>query len=236
MSSGPEPLRPEAFRDLLQENLAAFGLVLDDAKTSRLARFLSELDRWRRSTNLTGRLSADELVSHALESAFGSHLLPALAKSSADVISVDWKLPLDEARRMADGKALQGNVDPGVLLGTPEGVTVCRPDLRWVWVEPRERRAAFLRHVARTIPVENAEVVSGRVEDLSRGAFDFVTSRGLKLDGATLDHLLKPDGFLLLWTTREDWAKTPLSGGFRLEQAEPIPMTRRRVVAVFRKS
>jgi len=209
MSSGPEPLRPEAFRDLLQENLAAFGLVLDDAKTSRLARFLSELDRWRRSTNLTGRLSADELVSHALESAFGSHLLPALG-TGVDIGT--------------------GGGFPGVPLA------VCRPDLRWVWVEPRERRAAFLRHVARTIPVENAEVVSGRVEDLSRGAFDFVTSRGLKLDGATLDHLLKPDGFLLLWTTREDWAKTPLSGGFRLEQAEPIPMTRRRVVAVFRKS
>ena len=209
MSSGPEPLRPEAFRDLLQENLAAFGLVLDDAKTSRLARFLSELDRWRRSTNLTGRLSADELVSHALESAFGSHLLPALG-TGVDIGT--------------------GGGFPGVPLA------VCRPDLRWVWVEPRERRAAFLRHVARTIPVENAEVVSGRVEDLSRGAFDFVTSRGLKLDGATLDHLLKPDGFLLLWTTREDWAKTPLSGGFRLEQAVPIPMTRRRVVAVFRKS
>ncbi|PYQ68347.1 MAG: hypothetical protein DMF54_01125 [Acidobacteria bacterium] len=209
MSSGPEPLRPEAFRDLLQENLAAFGLVLDDAKTSRLARFLSELDRWRRSTNLTGRLSADELVSHALESAFGSHLLPALG-TGVDIGT--------------------GGGFPGVPLA------VCRPDLRWVWVEPRERRTAFLRHVARTIPVENAEVVSGRVEDLSRGAFDFVTSRGLKLDGATLDHLLKPDGFLLLWTTREDWAKTPLSGGFRLEQAEPIPMTRRRVVAVFRKS
>ena len=209
MSSGPEPLRPEAFRDLLQKNLAAFELTLDDAKTSRLARFLSELDRWRRSTNLTGRLSADELVSHALESAFGSHLLPALG-TGVDIGT--------------------GGGFPGVPLA------VCRPDLRWVWVEPRERRAAFLRHVARTIPVENAEVVSGRVEDLSRGAFDFVTSRGLKLDGATLDHLLKPDGFLLLWTTREDWAKTPLSGGFRLEQAEPIPMTRRRVVAVFRKS
>ena len=40
----------------------------------------------------------------------------------SDVISVDWKLPLDEARRRAGGKALQGNVDPGVLLGRPEDV------------------------------------------------------------------------------------------------------------------
>ena len=40
----------------------------------------------------------------------------------ADVLSIDWKLPLDQARRRSNGKALQGNVDPGVLLGTPQGV------------------------------------------------------------------------------------------------------------------
>ena len=44
------------------------------------------------------------------------------AQIEAGVLSIDWKLPLDEARRRANGKALQGNVDPGVLLGTPEGV------------------------------------------------------------------------------------------------------------------
>jgi uroporphyrinogen decarboxylase len=51
------------------------------------------------------------------------HLIDSFARMPFDVVSVDWKLPLDEARRRAGGKALQGNVDPGVLLGTPEGVT-----------------------------------------------------------------------------------------------------------------
>jgi uroporphyrinogen decarboxylase len=51
-----------------------------------------------------------------------AHLVDSLAATSADVLSIDWKLPLDEARKRAKGKALQGNVDPGVLLGTPEGV------------------------------------------------------------------------------------------------------------------
>jgi uroporphyrinogen decarboxylase len=58
------------------------------------------------------------------------HLLASLAETSADVLSVDWKLPLDAARRLANGKALQGNVDPGLMLGTCEGVTSAALDAR----------------------------------------------------------------------------------------------------------
>jgi 16S rRNA (guanine527-N7)-methyltransferase len=210
MSSGPEPLRPEAFRDLLEKKLAAFGLELDDQKKSRLARFLSELDRWRRTVNLTGRLTAEELVSHTVESAFGANLLPLLAS----VVDIGT-----------------GGGFPGVPLA------ICRPDLRWIWLEPREKRAAFLRHVARTIPVENAEVVSDRAEELPVEGFDSATSRGLKLDGAMVAGLLRPGGSLFLWTTKEGAAENALvSACFRLEQTLPIPATRHRVIAVFHRN
>jgi uroporphyrinogen decarboxylase len=51
------------------------------------------------------------------------HLLEAMAQSGADVLSIDWRTRLSEARRRLPGKPLQGNLDPGLLLGTPEDVS-----------------------------------------------------------------------------------------------------------------
>jgi uroporphyrinogen decarboxylase len=50
--------------------------------------------------------------------------LDLLARTGADVLSVDWRVSLREVRdRLGDGIAVQGNVDPGVLLSTPAAVT-----------------------------------------------------------------------------------------------------------------
>jgi uroporphyrinogen decarboxylase len=52
-----------------------------------------------------------------------AHLVEAAAETGADVLSIDWRLPIAEARRRAPGRALQGNLDPGRLLGEPEEVS-----------------------------------------------------------------------------------------------------------------
>ncbi|MGA7989453.1 MAG: uroporphyrinogen decarboxylase [Candidatus Dormiibacterota bacterium] len=51
-----------------------------------------------------------------------SHLLEAMASCGSDVISVDWRLPLDEAWRRIGDRAIQGNLDPGVMLAPFEVV------------------------------------------------------------------------------------------------------------------
>lgn len=51
-------------------------------------------------------------------------VLELLAQAKADVLSIDWRIGLDAVRaRLGAQAALQGNVDPAVLLASPAAVT-----------------------------------------------------------------------------------------------------------------
>ena len=47
-----------------------------------------------------------------------------MISSGADVVGVDWRVPIDEARkRIGVGKSVQGNLDPSILGGDWELVS-----------------------------------------------------------------------------------------------------------------
>ena len=75
------------------------------------------------ATQLVYELLATENIPKILYAKGSQHLLRHLGQSGANVISVDWRTDLAEARKILGPHfALQGNVDPTILLGPESGV------------------------------------------------------------------------------------------------------------------
>jgi 16S rRNA (guanine527-N7)-methyltransferase len=206
--AGAQP--SEFFAAEITRKLPRFGLSLDKPRLLALSRYLAELDLWRRRTNLTGPMAAEELVAHALESAFGEKLI-------------------------ADGARLLDIGSGAGLPGLP--LAIVRPDLAVTLLEPRGKRAAFLRHTLRTIPVLNAGVLEEQVEKLLEPLYDVATIRALTDLKKILipPDFLQPDGTLVSWTTDPQSLAETLSGHFLLERREHVPGTRKKFVAAYRK-
>lgn len=57
-------------------------------------------------------------------------LLSAMAEAGGDVIGVDWRIPLDEAWKLAgEDRAIQGNLDPTLLLAPKDRLTAAADDV-----------------------------------------------------------------------------------------------------------
>jgi uroporphyrinogen decarboxylase len=50
-------------------------------------------------------------------------LLPSLRDAGGDVIGLDWRCPLTEALPQLEGRAIQGNLDPAILLASTDTIT-----------------------------------------------------------------------------------------------------------------
>jgi len=208
----PEPADPplpaDRFEAFLRERCAALGIE-DSTAFPKLARYLEELDAWRRRMNLTGRLSAEELAQHALESLAANALIP-------------------HGERLVDIGSGAG------LPGMP--IAIARDDLEVSLVEPRGKRAAFLRHIARALDLRRVDVLEKRSEEVGGQTFGVATSRAVGNLSETIGEapFLRPGGLLLLWTTDEASQGLP-PAHWRREKVLPIASSNQRTVAAFRK-
>jgi uroporphyrinogen decarboxylase len=99
------------------------------------------------------------------------HLLAAQREAGGDVIGLDWRLPLDEGwRRVGEDAAVQGNLDPTLLLGPRERLLGRVDDVL-------RRAAGRVGHVFNlghgvlpATPVENVRAVVERVHEATTRA------------------------------------------------------------------
>jgi len=91
-------------------------------------------------------------------------LIGLLGEAGVDVVGVDWRIPLDEAaRRTGGGKALQGNLDPAVLL---DGWDVTEPRARAVLDSARDLPGGHVFNLGHGVLPETDPDVLARLVNL----------------------------------------------------------------------
>ena len=116
---------------------------------------------------IVGALTPDVPVIH-----FGTGnpaLLPSMAETGASVIGIDWRVPLDQAwRTVGHDRAVQGNLDPAVLLASPREI---RRRAQMILDQAGQRPGHIfnLGHgILPQTPVENAIELVRAVHELSQ--------------------------------------------------------------------
>jgi uroporphyrinogen decarboxylase len=89
-------------------------------------------------------------------------LLTLMREAGADVVGVDWRVPLDEARRrIGPGVAVQGNLDPAVCLAD---WSVVAQQTRQVLAEAGREPGHVFNLGHGVLPATNPEILERVVE------------------------------------------------------------------------
>jgi len=216
----------EATRARLRTGAAGLGVDLDAAALDALATFLNELELWNARSNLVG--------DHDRRSLIDRHVVDALAA-----------VPL--LRRLGDGLRIADLGSGAGLPGVPLAIAL-RPR-EMLLVEPRRKRASFLRAVRRRLPEVSIRVIEQRAAELdpaSHGELDAIVSRASLAEGdleAAASPLLRNGGLLIAYRgSAEAGEVTGTSspdlspfGPVRIEHYD-LPDSRRRFALVVREA
>ena len=163
---------PPGVADALERGLAA--MQLDAALAAPLLQYLTLLDRWNKTYNLTAIRDPLEMVTR--------HLLDSLAMQP----------------HLEHGTLADLGTGPG-LPGIP--LAIARPQLQVTLVESNGKKARFMREAVRQLGLTNARVAESRAEALAEpGAYDNLTARAMDTLAGIIEvggHLLRPGGRLL---------------------------------------
>jgi 16S rRNA (guanine527-N7)-methyltransferase len=168
---------------------AGAAVVLQPDLSAALAGYLDLLGRWNRKINLTA-LTVDPPDDEAIDRLIVEPLAAARHVGAADRVVIDIG---------------SGGGSPALPL------KLAVPRLRFVLVEAKVRKAAFLREAVRHLSLPDVRVEANRLEDLVdradlRAAADIVTIRAVRIDAELLDvvkGLVTPGGRVFAFTGQD---------------------------------
>ena len=168
---------PLGLRELRNSLNGVAGPSTTDQQWNQLLGYLTLLQRWNRTYNLTAVRDPKDMVL--------LHLADCIAVVAPLARVLGDRTPV-EVLDVGSGGGL-----PGVVLA------VMLPQLRVSCIDAVGKKAAFVRQVAAELGLQNLVSIHGRVEQLKRPQFSVVTSRAFASLGefvALTRQSLAPDG------------------------------------------
>ncbi len=167
-------------RDLLKTGADELGLSLSVEQLNSVFIYLTELKKWNQKINLTAiREERDIVIKHVLDS-------------------------LSYVKGFNPGMGLT-LLDMGSGAGFPAlPIKIVQPEIAVTMVESVKKKAAFLRHIIRTLKISGTYVVDKRTEELPnsyRSSYEVVTARAFADMNSAIASgapFLKPGGLMVL--------------------------------------
>ena len=210
--------------ELLQPflGLANDGSANDQRLTTNdllnISTYIDLLLRWNARINLTAIRNEEEIVTrHFGESLFAArHLFPRVARAPSPA-----KIRL---------------IDIGSGAGFPGlPIKIWAPEIDLTLIESNQKKATFLREIARQVTLTDINIFSGRAEDFPNTA-EVVTLRAVERFESILPiaaRLVAPAGRLALLISQAQLAQAhELTPTFTWAPALPIPLSASRILAI----
>lgn len=163
-------------RELLINGLYRLHIEPSDVVVGNFMKYLYELKRWSSAYNLTALKRDEEIITkHFFDSLLYLKVISAGNYNICDVGS--------------------GAGFPGMPMA------IVNPKLKIALVEPSRKKCAFLRHIKRTLSVNNVDVLESRIEDVKDRLFDIAVTRALFSAHELIKktkHAVKENGFFVL--------------------------------------
>jgi 16S rRNA (guanine527-N7)-methyltransferase len=210
-------------RELLNSGAKELGISLNVEQINSVFIYLAELKKWSQKINLTAiKDERDIVIKHVLDSL--SYLHGFIAVPGLRLL------------------------DMGSGAGFPAlPIKIACPDISITMVDSIKKKAAFLRHIIRTLRLTEIAVIDTRTEELSThlfSTFDIVTARAFAdMKSAIVEGmpLLKPGGLMVLsrgpeeTINEQDLAKAGVSLERRIALVLPHS-DYKRMIWVFKKA